>query len=449
VNHSPKGKFMSEITEIQKITNNKTKFFTQNKIKISALVVAIFIIIMAFAFYEDPNSYKGMLKRAEDYLKEGKAASALEIYSKIVRINPNNYALHVKLAEIYILVDEKDMAKVEYLRAIMLKQKGKFQAHFGLIDIYEKENRFDLAQGFLEEIKDIQNYQVQNKSGKLYSEWALYKINTDKMEALRKFKKAYEFYKPVNYPEAQKTLKIIKQLYLDISDDLKKSGKIKQAEEILELGIKYNDNALIHYKLAQLNDTYLSIDKALEEYAKAFEMDKKVGSLNSYIELLLKKANILAQQGDVVGSQLYYTKAKRLDQNLNLPLNPDARVIFNETSTSLNEDLENDILIPEISFRLTNLRKDPIKDLTAKVVFMNHDKNLSEKTITIADKENPLKGTSETSEITVSSSAPIHHVFDTHNIVVQIYLSGENSSSWKLFRNIKIERERKPVSITR
>ncbi len=409
------------------------------------LVSAIFI----FFSMDNPTSFQGMVKKADSYAEKGKVAFALEEYSKIVRLYPDNYDIHMKLANIYIETDELEKAKIEYIRAIRLGYKYRYDANLALAKIYGKENRFDIAEDLLKDIKDTNNNKAQKGIGNLYYNWGKSLKKGDRLEAIRKFKKSCDYYKKAGSNLSEKALGQIASLFAGISDTLVSYDEDKKAIETLGLSIAYKDNAIAHYKLAKIYEKS-DIDKSLKEYSKAFELNSNIGNKNAYISLLMKKAKILAakeNEKDKAKSRLYYMKAKKLDVNLNIPENPDSRILFNLIATKVNEDMERDILIPGIIFNITNISKELIKNLKVKIIFIKDNKQLSMKIIKIADKKTPLKGDDKTSNISIYSDKTVRHVFDDHNLRIQVYISQKTPDKWKLFRNIPIIRKRKPILI--
>ena len=67
------------------------------------------------------------------YEKKGQVAFALEEYNKLVRLYPEDYNLHIKLAELYKQVNELDKTKVEYLRAMNLGHRYRYKANIELV----------------------------------------------------------------------------------------------------------------------------------------------------------------------------------------------------------------------------------------------------------------------------------------------------------------------------
>jgi len=427
--------------------NQKSNKSTRYYLIIGIIILGVTILWLFFAFKTKPLTYNDMFKKAEMYAKQGQVAFALEEYKRLLSLYPENYEVHLGLGELYEKVNEPDKAKIEYVMAIRQGGRHKPKAYLKLAKIYCNESRYRIAEDIISDIKDTKNKDARKAIGDMYFNWGEHLKNTDKPEAIRKYKKAREYYQETDTTSEKNTAIVITNLYAEISNDLINSKKIKEAVEILKLSLKYEDTALAHYKLARIYESNGKDDKALKEYSNALKLDPEITNKSSYIKLLVKKAKEFKDKGNDVNAEYYYSKAKKLNSALDVPLNPDKKILFTLIATKLNEDADNDILVPGIIFKVINISKDIIDDLKIKVVFLKDGKPVSSEIVTIASKESPFKGDSESSEIGMYSNAPIKHVFDDHDLVVQVYVSQKSPKKWKLFRNIPITRERKPITI--
>lgn len=404
--------------------------------------ILIFCIlnIVGFVIYEKnkSTSVAGMMRDADNLTAKGQIAYAIEDYNKIVRVFPKNYEAHIKLAELYLEVNETNMAKVEYIKAIKLGYKSQYQAYINMANLYIKEGNYNLAESFIKDIKDTKNIKAFQLIGDFYCKWGNALKQNDKTEAIRKFKLAYKYYKRSNSPNLLQLKKDVRSVYIDISNDFLKTNKPKEAVDILKLSLNFWNNAETHYRLAKIYEKQGQIDTALVEYKTAFSLNSTVAGTEDYVALLIKKAEIFKEKGDKVSAELYYTRAKKLDSKLNIFINPDNKIILNNLSAKCNENIDKDILIPEISFKLSNISKDKINQLKIKVVFLENNIPFSEEIKTVASDKNPLNNDSSTSLINIFASKPVNYVLDKHNLLAQIYISQKTPEKWVLFRNVKI-----------
>jgi len=423
---------------------NLLKFINSKKIY---FVFVIFIISIAVFFYygkNKPTSVSGMMKEADNIAKNGQIAYAIEDYNKIVRVFPKNYEAHINLAKLYLEVNEPDLAKVEYIKAIELGYKSKYQANIDIANIYAKEDNFILAENFITQIKDMKNKETQRLIGDFYYKWGINLKKNSKSEAIRKFRSAYKYYKISNSPNLLKLKQEVRNTYIDISNELINSNHLQEAVDILKLSLSFWNSAETHYRLAKIYEKQGKIDNALSEYKTAFGLNPFVSTTESYVALLVKRAEIFKDEGDKVSAELCYMLAKKLDSKLNAPMNPDNRIIINNLAAKCNENIDKDILIPEISFKLSNISKNKIKYLKIKIIFLENNKPFSEEILTVATEKKPINNDSSTSQINIFASKSVKYVYDKHNnLQAQIYISQKMPDKWALFRNLKIIRELK------
>ncbi|MEI8389933.1 MAG: hypothetical protein WCG23_08625 [bacterium] len=412
-----------------------------NSKKIYFIIIFSILSIAWFFYYGNnkPTSVAGMMREADKTAAKGQIAYAIEDYNKIVRVFPKNYEAHIRLAELYLHADEQDLAKVEYIKAIELGYKSESKANIDIANLYVEENNFTLAESFINEIKYIKDKKVQQLIGDFYYKWGIkLKKDGDKTEAIRKFKTSYKYYKLSESPNLLNLKKDIRDIYIDISNDLLNANKPVDSVNILKLSLSFWNNAETHYRLAKIYEKYGKIDNALAEYKMSFTLNPSVSGTDSYFSLLVKKAGISESQGDKITAELYYTLANKLKPKTNIQMNPDNRIILNNVEAKCNENIDKDILIPEISFKLSNISKDTINYLKIKINFLENNKPFSEQVQTLATEKQPLNKDSSTSQINIFSSKPVNYVLDKHNLLAQIYISQKTPDKWVLFRNVKI-----------
>ncbi|MFH0702113.1 MAG: tetratricopeptide repeat protein [bacterium] len=405
--------------------------------------VSILIIIVGFFLFqiEKPNSFNGLLRQGEAYVKEGKIATALEHYNRLVRLYPQSYELHLRVGNLYEQVNEHDKAKIEYYRAINLKNTNKYDAHFAMANLYALENNYTFAQEILMTIKDVPSKKVLEGIGDFYYNWGEKISKIDLFDAIRKYKTAYNFYKDAKSKNINKTKLILEKTYDKVAEKLIVANNIQEAIKILNLSIEFVDNPTAHYKLAKIY-TGKNIDKAINEYEKTLNLNPKAFNHNELVNLLIKKVEILKQQKDETTAKYYYDKAKKLNPSINIPYIPDENILVNLIATKCSESIEKDTLIPGVSFKIINISKEKIDYLKVKVVFLENEKPYSEKIEIIATPKKFLNPNTTTSNINLFSQKPLQHVFDSHNIKIQIFVSQKNPDKWKLYRNAYFVRKR-------
>ncbi len=317
-------------------SNGFVEFIKANKIYF--IIIFCVLNLAGFFYYNNSKSTSvtGMMNEADNFAQNGQIAYAIENYNKIVRVYPENYEAHIKLAELYLQANERDMAKVEYIKAIDLNYSDKFQANTAIANLYIQEKNFPLAEKFIKKIK-INNSEAKQNIGDFYFKWGLSLKKTNKPESVRKLKTAYKYYKASNSPNLHKLKKEISSVYIDISNDFLSIKRVQDAIDILKLSLKFRDDSETHYRLAKIYEKQGKIDATIDEYQKAFNLNPDIASTNHYVQLLTQRAEMFKEKGDKVSADLYYLKAKKVDSSVNVPINPDASIIINNLTTKCNE----------------------------------------------------------------------------------------------------------------
>jgi len=328
--------------------------------------------------------------------------------------------------------------QIEYLKALKLGSKSKYESNIALANLYIGENNYILAENFINRIKNMQDSKARQVIGDFYYKWGLVTKKNDKSDAIEKLKIAYKYYKISNNPNAAKIKTTVMETYFSISNDLANKNKSQDAIDILKSSLSFWDNAETHYRMAKIYEKQGNIDNAIGEYKIVFKLNPTTSNKEQYVQLLIKKAKILKGKGDKVSTELYYTWAKKLDSKLNVPINPNSLIILNNVATKCNENIDKDIIIPEVSFKLTNIGKNKINYLKIKVLFSENNKPFSQEIKILTSEKNPLSNNSSTSQINVFASKPVNYVLDKHDLQAQIYISQKNPDEWVLFRNLKI-----------
>jgi len=403
------------------------------------IIISLCILFTVVAFYiiqkNSLNSLKGMLKTGQSYEKCGKIATALNVYSKIVRAYPNSYEAHMRLGNAYKQVNEPEKAKIEYYRAIKLTNTDRYDAYFAMSDLYVSENEYELAQSLLVEIIDVPNKTVAEKIGDFYYSWANNIKKSDQPEAIRKYKLSYDFYSRCNSDKVPLIRKTIENTYLEIADSLLAINNVDEAVKLLNTSINYLDNANAHYKLAEIYEKK-NPDRAINEYTKAFALNNSAINTDRFAKLLENKADNLYKKGDKLTAKLYYDKAKSLSPNIIIPYINDSSIIVNLIAFRASKDENKQVYTPGISFKITNISKNEIKYIKAKIIFNVNGQKYSEETKDISTSQNPLSPFSITPLINVYSTKPLscEYQYSKPKVEVLIYIS-QQPDKWKIFRS--------------
>lgn len=433
---------------------NAKIFFRKNRLIIGSLGLLATIILFFLFQAEKPTSLNGMLRTGNELLKSGKLALALNNYNKLVRLYPKSYDAHLRLGDLYVKLanDDKEdtgyreKAKIEYYRAMDLGEMYRYDANFAMANLYCSQNNYDLAEQVLLPLKDVRNKKIQEKLGDFYNNWANHVIKQNPIESIRKYKIAYNYYKNFDMQRADDLYKQIDITYSLFADKLLASQNEDEAIRILHTSLDFDNSPLAHYKLAKIYENK-NIDKALDEYKIAFKLNRYVGLKENYINLLFKKASLFNKEGKPGEAELIYKKIKILNPNSHIPsINMDKLILVNLTSTKYNADPDKDVFIPGLSLRVTNIGKDKINYLKAKIVFLKENgKNFSEIIQQISSQNAPLEQDKTSSEITIFSPKSLEGAFVSHDIQIQVYLSQKQPDKWRLFRTAFVSNKNNPT----
>ena len=397
------------------------------------------LLLFFFTFQnENPSSLDGMLKKADLEYSKGKLAIAIEDYNKIVRLYPSSYDAHVKLGTAYQQVNEIEKAKLEYYRAIKLGSLVRYDAYFGMANLYASQNEYDLAEDVLMSIKDIPLKEVANNIGDFYYNWGAKLSGKDPFESIRKYTTALGYYKKANSKNIKNADKALEVTYKEIADKYIINNNVTEAIRILKLSLEACNNATAHYRLAQIYENK-NIDSSISEFEKAYKLNPKIGPNYEYIQLLVNKGNILKSKGNEAAASFYFEKAKSLDNSIYIPFVADKNVLVNLISTRFVQD-SNKSSIPGVSFKVMNANKENINFMKVKVVFSSDNRNFSEVEKLVCTPETPLHSDSATSDISIFSDTPIPKVFRNPVIQIRIFISQREPDSWKLYRTTTLQR---------
>jgi hypothetical protein len=100
--------------------------------------------------------------------------------------------------------------------------------------------------------------------------------------------------------------------------------------------------------------------------------------------------------------------------------------------------MSRNVVIPGITFKITNLSKKDIPYLNTKIVFLNETEFFSETVIPVISENNPLTPGSVTASVQAFSPDPIVDIFENYNYRAQIYVSQKKPDEWHLYRNTDI-----------
>ena len=313
--------------------------------------------------------------RGENEKVESLSNKAIEIYQKVVELNPSDYDAYRNMGNSYSLKDEDDKAIEYYQKAIEINPKND-KAYNGMGNSYSFKDEDDKAIGYYQKAIELnpKNDNAYNGMGNSYNDKGEY----DK--AIEYYKKALEInpkndtaYGNIgnsynNKSEFDKAIEYYKMtLELNPKNDYVYDGMgncynykgeydkaIEYYQKALEINPK-NDNAY-----NGMGDSYYykyEEDKAIEYYKKALEINPK--NDNAYNSM----GNAYHKKGEDYKAIEYYQKAIELN-----PKNDNAFDNLNISMTMLNKLFFLDKKFSTLDFRIESLEIKNFKQYKAPFV---------------------------------------------------------------------------------
>ncbi len=258
---------------------------------------------------------------------EGQVKEAMDIYTEILELDPDNIAANMHLATCYKSLDKYDEA-IEYFRRAIALNPDEFQGHSDLGNVYKSMGRIDEAFAEFELALAIapDDPDIINNIGWYYQQ----KQDYDK--AMQEYKKALKIDNSIApahanmgiiYRESQQLDKAIQELEIAIKLDPKMAfaysglgacfalkGDLDKAIEYCEKSIELEPEAFEGYNnLAVCYEFKGEHSKALEVY----KMGEKVAPWNKLVYLNIGNSYVNLDQLDK--ARAYYKKALDMDPN--------------------------------------------------------------------------------------------------------------------------------------
>lgn len=358
-------------------------------------VLAIFISFWLINT-QTPTSCNGMTRECKKYIKEDKLGNAVKCYAKVADIYPKDYKIHLKLANLYMQVEEFEKAKKHYYKAISFGHKKGYAARFALANLYIYENNYNLAEKIILPLKKTEEKKMQEGLGKFYFNLGEKISYQDNLKAISKYELACKYYQKADNTDISGVKNALAKSYIALSDKYILENNMQKATKMLNLSLSLADSSQAHYKLAKIYEK-TNINQSMNEYAKVYKCKSNVKIDMSYL--------------------------------------PDKNFFINILGIKYNYNEDQDTIIPGISFRISNIGKQPIKYLKLKSVFMINDEELNSVAKPIIDNKSLLDIDSTTPITNLFSSKPIEKQY-LKDLTVKILVSQSYPDKWKLFRKI-------------
>lgn len=420
----------------------------QNKFK-SIVVIAIVILVAIVAFYLIPNTpltLDGMLSRGKYYQKTGRTALALKIYKKATVSYPSSYEAHTLLGEALSEVDEPELAKQAFVKALELTEtsKNKFDAQIAVSSIHLFEGKYDKAEEVLIAVEDPKPDKVKEKLAEVYVAWGDKFFNENKrVDAVAKYKKGFKALENVDVEAQQKIEDKAIKAYTEIANYFLTQKKTDEAIKYLQKSVETFDNPKAHLKLAELFKKQNKKDEAIAEYEKAYDLDT-TGTAALYLgELLVEKGVDLARKNKMTEAKECFQKAQEANPSIIIPAEILYSVSIKNIKTYLSPNTVADKIFPKVTMAIANESAEPVENLKVQAVFMDEGKIVGRAEKEVASKDTVLQPKKTSKTITLASPEGVKGLKKPHMIQAKLYLVYGNQPDWKIARTIALSKKRK------
>lgn len=431
----------------------------QNKFK-NIIIIVVVIIVAVVGLYLVPNSpltLDGMLSKGKYYQKTGRTALALKIFKKATESYPSSYEAHTLLGQALSEVDEPELAKQAFVKALELTEasKNKFDAQIAVASIHMFDDDYAKAEEVLMSVGDPKPDKLKEKLAEVYTAWGDKFFNENKrLEAVEKYKQAFKMLDNIDVEEQQKVEDKAIRAYTEIANYFLTQKNTDEAVKNLQNCVKDFDNPKAHLKLAEIYKKQNKADEAIEEYQKAYDLDT-TGTAALYLgELLVDKGVELAKKNKMTEAKECFQKAQEANPSIIIPAEILYAVSLKNIKTYLSPNNVSDELFPKLTVDITNESEEPVDNLKVQAVFMDEGKIFSRVEKVVATKEDVLESKKTSQTVTLASPDGVKGLKKGHLIQAKLYLVYGDQPDWKIARTISLSKkktifaEKKPAKTT-
>lgn len=422
-----------------------------NNTKQIIIIVGI-VAVVIFLVWMIPNtvlSLDGMLAKGEMYQKTGRTALALKIYERATEMYPSSYEAHLHLGNALLEVDEPELAKHQFDKAVELSgsTKTKSDAQIAMASMLMAENKYDKAEKLLLSVEDPKPDKVKAKLGEMYVAWGEAKYtDTTRLDSIEKYKQAFKYYDAVDVEAQQKVEDKIIKTYNDMANEYLSQKKIDQAIGVLKNSIDFIDNSSAHIKLAEVYKKQNKRDESIAEYEKAYDLDT-TGTAALYLgELLVEKGVDLARKNEMDKAKECFEKAQEANPSIIIPAEILYSLSIENIKTSLTPNTVTDEIFPKVSFVVVNKGKENVDFMKVQAVFIDSGKIINRTEVTVANKSKPLLPNKPSPTITLASSDGVKGIKSARVIQAKLYLVYSDHPDWKFARTLTLSKKKEVVT---
>lgn len=340
-------------------------------------------------------------------------------------IQNKTYSVCMHAGEIYETAEDYYHAQIAYENAVQKSKSGKYKAHYRLICVLLAQEKFDLANAFVENIKDYTSISlVKFKTRSFITIGDKYYSIGKALSAAKSYEQAYFYYNKFSKKDKKIVESIVNRIvnaYISVADVMVKTGLNSDAVRFLKKAENYRSNDFnIKYKLAiVLSDS--DPEKSVEYIESLLEERPQDVDYNIYGSALMKAANIADLDGRTTQAKYYRYKIHSIDLFIN------RKIIYkNDIDVSVdNIDIKKNFFVYPIKldFNFMNTSAVDIINLKGDFVLLQNGKQVETISTTVANKNSPLLSSSFDSNIVpIKFKKTVFTKKELENYSIKVYL---------------------------
>jgi len=292
------------------------------------------------------------LQVADEFLKAGELDNAVRIFQKILEMDPENTAMRVRLAEVYVRLGKKDDAwQIFSAAAETMRSKGSLS---GAEEVLQRMLTLDPGNSYALRIQGRNLLEAGDAEAAIESLQKVSDLDSDP-EALRDLLKAY--LKTGRLSDAGTLASKLLTVHNDLAaistfaDALMQAGQYENALQVYDqhaerLLAEDSDKVLknLHSIIGHVRDNSASLEKLLDLFQKAGESTH----ISEVIELL---AHSSVQSGDLARARDLYQKLTTVEPGNPLHMNNYQQVVSQlggDTGTQIISAEEAAVIVDEL-----------------------------------------------------------------------------------------------------
>ena len=344
-------------------------------IMVSGIVLLVLVMSGALMYKQvDPTD---LSTRGKWYLKQGKAALAVQTFESLVRQRPYSYTAHLQLGNAYLETDQKEEAFKEFRTASKLrggnpKETG---AHVAIARMLISEHQYEDAQKQLFQALRAQpenrhDHDLQLAISMLYIDWANHLMReVTPPDYENAYRKLYWGLKLVTYKELQRPLiPLFSDCAERLSDRYSSEKRYDLAINVLKRALNYDNNPDKMMAIGAIYEQKADLDQAILWDRKLYDLEEERVRVK-LATMLVQKGTELAQNHQLNKAKAYLEEAKTLSGSVEMPANILYPVDVSKVNFDYTWNERTHELTPKAVVSIRNMGQKPIKALAMRVVY--------------------------------------------------------------------------------